>query len=53
LSEWVLPALEAGLVRTMEDALKILQHVSQPLGVRGEEWLARQERALGGDEPRR
>jgi hypothetical protein len=49
----LLAALESGLVRTMEDALKILQHVSQPLGVRGEEWLARQERALGGDEPKR
>jgi hypothetical protein len=30
----------------MEDALKILQHASQPLGPRGTEWLERQERML-------
>ncbi len=31
----LLNVLEEGLVRTMEDALKILQHASQPLGLRG------------------
>jgi hypothetical protein len=30
----------------MEDALKILQHASQPLGLRGAEWLKPQERML-------
>ena len=48
----LLGAMEAGLVRTMDDALKVLEHASKPLGVRGEEWLKRQERALG-DEPER
>ena len=39
-------ALEAGLVRTMEDVLGVLRQASRPLGPMGTEWLARQERAL-------
>jgi hypothetical protein len=42
----LLNVLEEGLVRTMEDALKILQHASQPLGLRGADWLEQQERML-------
>jgi hypothetical protein len=38
-------ALEAGLVRTAEDALTVLRQASQPLGPMAE-WLARQERDL-------
>ena len=33
-------ALEAGLVRTAEDALTVLRQASQPLGPMGAEWLA-------------
>ena len=39
-------ALEAGLVRTAEDALTVLRQASQPLGPMGAEWLKRQEREL-------
>jgi hypothetical protein len=39
-------AIEAGLIRTMEDVLSVLRQASQPLGPMGAEWLARQERAL-------
>jgi hypothetical protein len=39
-------ALEAGLVRTAEDAFTVLRQASQPLGPMGEEWLKRQEREL-------
>jgi hypothetical protein len=39
-------ALEAGLVRTAEDALTVLRQASQPLGPMGAEWLQRQERDL-------
>jgi hypothetical protein len=39
-------ALEAGLVRTAEDALTVLRQASQPLGPMGAEWLKRQERNL-------
>jgi hypothetical protein len=39
-------AIEEGLVRTAEDALKVLRHASQPLGPIGAEWLNRQERHL-------
>ena len=39
-------ALEAGLVRTAEDALTVLRQASQPLGPMGAEWLKRQERRL-------
>jgi hypothetical protein len=37
-------AIEAGLVRTAEDALTVLRQASQPLGPMGAEWLKRQER---------
>jgi hypothetical protein len=36
-------ALEAGLVRTAEDALTVLRQASQPLGPMGAEWLKRPE----------
>jgi hypothetical protein len=39
-------ALEAGLVRTAEDILRVLRQASQPLGPMGAEWLAQQERRL-------
>ena len=39
-------AIEEGLGRTAEDALKVLRHASQPLGPMGAEWLKRQEREL-------
>jgi hypothetical protein len=35
----LLGAIEAGLVRTMEDASTVLRHASQPLGPVGDEWL--------------
>ena len=41
-------ALEAGLVRTAEDALTVLRQASQPLGPMGGDWLQRQERGLEG-----
>ena len=43
-------ALEAGLFRTMEDVLRVLRQASRPLGPMGDEWLARQERALKGED---
>ena len=39
-------AIEAGLVRTAEDALTVLRQESQPLGPMGAAWLERQERNL-------
>jgi hypothetical protein len=39
-------AIEAGSVRTAEDALTVLRQASQPLGPMGAEWLKRQERRL-------
>jgi hypothetical protein len=42
----LLGALEAGLVRTMEDALTILRQASKPLGPMGDDWLQLQERLL-------
>lgn len=44
----LLGALEAGLVRTMEDALTVLRQASKPLGPMGDEWLKLQERRLRG-----
>jgi len=44
-------AIEAGLVRTMEDVLSVPRQTSQPLGPIGTEWLARQERALTREGP--
>jgi hypothetical protein len=42
-------AIEAGLVRTAEDALTVLRQASQPLGPMGAEWLQQQERELEGE----
>ena len=39
-------AIEAGLVRTAEDALTVLRQASHPLGPTGAAWLNRQEREL-------
>jgi hypothetical protein len=39
-------ALEAGLVRTAEDAMTVLRQASRPLGPMWEEWLKRQEQDL-------
>jgi hypothetical protein len=39
-------ALEAGLVRTAEDALTVLRQASALLGPMGAAWLAQQERRL-------
>jgi hypothetical protein len=46
----LLGAIEAGLVRTMEDAVAVLKQASAPLGPMGAEWLQAQERLL--DQPR-
>jgi hypothetical protein len=47
----LMSAIDAGLNRTMEDALTVLRHASQPQGPMGAEWLERQARALekGGE----
>ena len=45
-------AIEAGLVRTAEDALTVLRHASAPLGPMGAEWMKQQERSLEGDDVR-
>ena len=42
-------ALEAGLVRTLEDAVRVLRQASRPLGPMGAEWLQQQDRGLGSD----
>ena len=43
-------AIDAGLIKTMEDALKVLRQASQPLGPMGAEWLERQEQKLKGED---
>ena len=48
----LMSAIDAGLIRTMEDALKVLRHASQPLGPIGAEWLERQEQKLKGQDLR-
>jgi hypothetical protein len=47
----LMSTIDAGLIKTLEDALRILRHASQPLGPMGAEWLERQVRALekGGE----
>ena len=47
----LLSAIDAGLIRTMGDALKVLRHASQPLGPMGAEWLERQARTLKKESP--
>jgi hypothetical protein len=44
-------AIDGGLIRTMEDPLRVLRNASQPLGPMGAEWLERQARAMqkGGE----
>ena len=46
----LMSAIDAGLIRTMEDALQILRRASQPLGPMGAEWLERQEQKLKGED---
>ena len=46
----LLTAIDDGLIRTMEDALRVLRHASQPVGPIGEEWSERQARLLKGHE---
>jgi hypothetical protein len=46
----LMSAIGAGLIKTMEDALSVLRHASQPLGPMGVEWLERQEQKLRGDD---
>jgi hypothetical protein len=43
-------AVEAGLIRTMEDVLSVLRQASEPLGPMGAEWMDRQDRALKRDD---
>jgi hypothetical protein len=46
----LMSAIDAGLITTMEDALQVLRHASQPLGPMGAEWLERQKQKFrGGD----
>jgi len=40
----LMSAIDAGLIRTMEGAVKVLRHASQPLGTMRAEWLERQAR---------
>jgi hypothetical protein len=47
----LMSATDDGLVRTMEDALHVLRHASQPLGTMGAEWLERHARALKREAP--
>jgi len=42
----LMSAIDAELIKTMEDAVKVLRHARQPLGPMGAEWLARQARAM-------
>jgi len=42
----LMSAIDAGLIMTMEDALRALRHASRPLGPMGAEWLEQQARAL-------
>jgi hypothetical protein len=34
----LMSAIDAGLIRTMEDALRVMRHAGQPLGPMGAEW---------------
>ena len=46
----LMSGLDAGLIKAMEDAVKVLRHASQPLGPMGAEWLERQARAMGSED---
>src|SRR5262245_12370889 len=46
----LMSAIDAELIRTMEDALQVLRHASQPLGPMGSEWLERQARAMNQED---
>ena len=35
----LMSAIDAGLIKTMEDALQVLRHASQPLGPMGAKWF--------------
>ena len=47
----LMSAVDAGLIKTMEDALPVLRHASQPLGPMGAEWLEMQEQKLKREGP--
>src|SRR5262249_39830117 len=42
----LMSAIGAGLIKTMEDAVNVLRHASQPLGPMGAQWLERQEQKV-------
>src|SRR5262245_2948581 len=42
----LMSAIDAGLIKTTEDALQVLRHANQPLGPMGAEWLVRQARPV-------
>ena len=46
----LMSAIDAGLISTMEHAVKVLRHASHPLGPMGAEWLERQEQKLKGED---
>ena len=46
----LMSAIDDGLIRTMEDVLRVLRQASQPLGPMGADWLARQQRSLKRDD---
>jgi hypothetical protein len=43
----LMSAIDAGLIRTLEDTLEVMRHASQPLGPIGTEWLERQAASDG------
>src|SRR5262249_7030677 len=45
----LMSAIDDGLIRTMEDTLKVLRHASQPVGPMGAAWLESQEQKLKGE----
>jgi len=46
----LMSALDTGLIKALEDAIKVLRRASQPLGPMGAEWLERQEQKLKGED---
>jgi len=45
----LMSAIDAGLIKAMEDAVKVLRHASQPLGPMGAGCLERQARDANGE----
>ena len=44
----LMSAIDAALIRAMEDVLQVLRHASKPLGPMGTEWLERRSRSSHG-----